>query len=170
MLRGGVGGVGVGLRRGQRRDNHPKSSAAAQNALQDGQTVILAVRDPINNTPVATSTPSLTTTPIFDAATAPPTSTPATESEASLTAKNYRLAKELVGIDENTSRRDISDVTLILRYLFSVVLQSDIRVRHREEHKNVTRLTMENVSTLVSQSPELQVPDLLILRFLRDRS
>lgn len=25
------------------------------------------------------------------------------------------------------------------------VMQSDIRVRHREEHKNVTRLTMENV-------------------------
>jgi hypothetical protein len=98
MLRGGGGGVGVGLRRGQRRDNHPKSSAAAQNALQDGQTVILAVRDPIINTP-ATSAPSLTTTPIVDAA-APSTSTPATESEASLTAKNYRLAKELVRIDE----------------------------------------------------------------------
>jgi hypothetical protein len=26
-------------------------------------------------------------------------------------------------------------------------------VRHREEHKNVTRLTMENVSALISQSP-----------------
>jgi hypothetical protein len=28
--------------------------------------------------------------------------------------------------------------------------QSDLRVRHREETKNVTRLTMENVSVLVS--------------------
>jgi hypothetical protein len=28
--------------------------------------------------------------------------------------------------------------------------QSDLRVRHREETKNVTRLTMENVSVLLS--------------------
>ena len=40
-----------------------------------------------------------------------------TPEEAALTAKNYRLAKEL----------------------------SELRVRHREECKNVTRLTMENV-------------------------
>jgi hypothetical protein len=98
MLRGGGGGVGVGLRRGQRRDNHPKSTAAAQNALQDGQTVILAVRDPIVNMP-AKSTPLLTATPMVDAA-PPSSSAPATESQASLTAKNYRLAKELVSIDE----------------------------------------------------------------------
>jgi hypothetical protein len=97
MLRGGGGGVGVGLRRGQRRDN-PKTSAAAQNALQDGQTVILAVRDPIVNMP-AKSTPLLTATPMVDAA-PPSSSAPATESQASLTAKNYRLAKELVSIDE----------------------------------------------------------------------
>mmetsp|Transcript_36063 Transcript_36063/g.41153 ORF Transcript_36063/g.41153 Transcript_36063/m.41153 type:complete len:802 (-) Transcript_36063:649-3054(-) len=41
-----------------------------------------------------------------------------TEGEAVLTAKNYRLAKEL----------------------------SELRVRHREESKNVTRLTMENMN------------------------
>jgi len=42
----------------------------------------------------------------------------ATPEEAALTAKNYRLAKEL----------------------------SDLRVRHREETKNVNRLTMENMN------------------------
>jgi len=42
----------------------------------------------------------------------------ATAEEAALTAKNYRLAKEL----------------------------SELRVRHREECKNVTRLTMENMN------------------------
>ncbi|CAB9512334.1 expressed unknown protein [Seminavis robusta] len=41
-----------------------------------------------------------------------------TAEEAALTAKNYRLAKEL----------------------------SDLRVRHREENKNVSRLTMENMN------------------------
>lgn len=29
------------------------------------------------------------------------------------------------------------------------MIQSDLRVRHREETKNVTRLTMENVSLLI---------------------
>jgi hypothetical protein len=33
--------------------------------------------------------------------------------------------------------------------LFAATFQSELRVRHREETKNVTRLTMENVSFLV---------------------
>ena len=44
-----------------------------------------------------------------------------TADEAALTAKNYRLAKEL----------------------------SELRVRHREESKTVTKLTMENVRLLL---------------------
>lgn len=80
----------------------------------------------------------------------------ATPEETALTAKNYRLAKELV-----------SDAFVILciypvfcvatefkkkmltgtRQLRIFPRQSELRVRHREECKNVTRLTMENVSS-----------------------
>ena len=68
-----------------------------------------------------------------------------TAEEAALTAKNYRLAKELVSL--------VSTHCLIMNlydqkayvHCFQTP-QSDLRVRHREENKNVSRLTTENVS------------------------
>jgi hypothetical protein len=79
-----------------------------------------------------------------------------TESEAVLTAKNYRLAKELVRkfpialfSNEFSTFRTLDTDSTDSSYLicvFILVIQSELRVRHREETKNITRLTMENVS------------------------
>jgi len=87
-----------------------------------------------------------------------------TPDEAALTAKNYRLAKELVRLSNKHFRfHCVIVVVKTLNYwgvpsqpcyflphycffCFSFVAQSDLRVRHREECKATSRLTMENVS------------------------
>jgi hypothetical protein len=85
-----------------------------------------------------------------------------THEEATLTAKNYRLAKELVRYVTLfiTSALLLRDNLLIIPsipflthfdlpliyFRLRLTSQSELRVRHREECKNVTKLTMENVS------------------------
>jgi hypothetical protein len=50
---------------------------------------------------------------------------------------------------KSRSFRAFFTLSLLTRILpLSLPLQSELRVRHREETKNVTRLTMENVSVL----------------------
>ena len=49
--------------------------------------------------------------------------------------------------DERNGDRAFENPKVLLTLALT---QSDLRVRHREETKNVTRLTMENVSVLLS--------------------
>lgn len=76
------------------------------------------------------------------------------EETAALTTKNYRLAKELVSIELYRACPVLLNVValcshvvhshfILIAFHFS---QAELRVRHRDECKNVTRLTMENVS------------------------
>ena len=71
---------------------------------------------------------------------------------ANLTTKNYRLAKELVRVLERvfvmqTRHYLISTFFCVLNLLnFFLFFQADLRLKHRDECKHVTRLTMENVS------------------------
>ena len=92
-----------------------------------------------------------------------------TNEEAALTAKNYRLAKELVCFPFFCACFLYCMQELDLTGCFPF-LQSDLRVRHREECKAVSRMTMENVShinTVVSfyswtnAQPVLSVPNLI---------
>lgn len=83
-----------------------------------------------------------------------------TPDEAALAAKNYRLAKELVstGTLIGTAAKNGESEALSIEWLdiwstddllFLLFLQSELRVRHREESKTVTKLTMENVRNLL---------------------
>jgi len=85
---------------------------------------------------------------------------------ASLTAKNYRLAKELVSCNHVIVLSDMQDFdcsnTFYIKHIYYIVmimyrvcliialfflyLQSDLRIRYKEEMKTVTRLTTENMN------------------------
>lgn len=73
-----------------------------------------------------------------------------TAKEAALSAKNYRLAKELVSMKIESVHCHCFGLLLSDRISIALCAslfgQSDMRVRHREECQKSSRLTMENVS------------------------
>mmetsp|Transcript_8802 Transcript_8802/g.13134 ORF Transcript_8802/g.13134 Transcript_8802/m.13134 type:complete len:577 (-) Transcript_8802:103-1833(-) len=94
-----------------------KHRSRRKNAVTNGNNNVAPNHDSNGNNSSTFSIPApMVTDPSNDDR--PPERKPTSPEEASLTAKNYRLAKEL----------------------------ADLRMRHREETKTVTRLTMENMN------------------------
>ena len=127
-----------------------KPNGKGEKPPKDGQTVIFNVREPVMLAPAASPPESSHSNHSKSAA----------SDETALTAKNYRLAKELVRLQSlalnfaRTWTREFMCVYVrrgaklndCLCCLSGCTPQSEVRIRHREESKNVTRLTMENVS------------------------
>ena len=145
-------------------------------SYKDGQTILLEVREPIfagpnshNTTPMNGHRGSSTSAAGGDDDHHNHNSK---STMAQLNAKNHKLAKELVRSDRlkhsSLSRLvRLKKVALIFvsdysffKFIHSqpllwcacglTISQSEVRIRHREECKNVTRLTMENVSWPIS--------------------
>lgn len=66
---------------------------------------------------------------------------------ADVTASAWRQWNVRNRLNSEIQKAVLTIIRTILTILLFCPLQSEIRVRHREETKNVTRLTMENVSS-----------------------